>query len=51
MSPLPWCVFCARVVGETHLTFSGEHGSMMPASSMVSMLLYRYCCCGGVSGF
>ena len=49
--PLPWCTFWAKVVGEMHLTSSGLHASITPASSMVSMLLYRYCCCGGINGF
>src|ERR1700678_2757432 len=50
-SPLPWCVFCARVVGEMHLMSSGLHGSITPAASIALMLSYRYRCCGGVKGF
>ena len=34
-----------------HLTSSGRHPSITPASSMVSMLWYKYCHCRGVSGF
>ena len=42
VSPAPLCVFCARVVGDTHFNCPGSQGSMMSASSMACNFSCRY---------
>ena len=41
--------FCASVIGDTHLTSSGQIGSMMLAASSSSIALLRYSRCAWVS--
>ncbi|KAF6757908.1 hypothetical protein DFP72DRAFT_1065167 [Ephemerocybe angulata] len=40
--PTPACAFWAKVVGETHFTLIGSHGSITPASSISSNFPSRY---------
>lgn len=37
----PYVCFWARVIADTHLTSSGWQASIIPASSIVSILVYK----------